>query len=148
MLTIVIEIWFYTIFFSRLTKIFAEYSIKTWKTGERQKKLSRQYICISMYKDHSKNFIKTFLDLEKGFPCWFRRFYLFSGCFLLRCKCIWGRKYLQLSISNYFSNLPLKLEMDGNSINWNPQSKTVSLCMNWTNRSHKNIVGMWYELNI
>lgn len=112
------------------------------------KKLSRQYISISMYKDLSINLIKTFLDLEKGFPCWLRSFYLFLGCFLLRCKCIWGRKYLQSSISNYFSNLSLKLEMDGNSMNWNPQSKIVSLCMNWTNRSHKNIVGMWHELNI
>lgn len=38
MLTIVTEIWFYTVFFSRVATKFAGYTIKTGKTGERQKK--------------------------------------------------------------------------------------------------------------
>lgn len=100
MLTIVIEIWFYTIFFSRVATKFAGYTIEAGKTGERQKKKKwadnilliyfHLYVQRSFKKPH-----KDILRIRKGV---FRRFYLFLGCFLLRCKCIWGRKYLQSGI--------------------------------------------------
>ena len=60
MLTIVTEIWFYTVFFSRVATKFAGYTIKTGKTGERQKKkMSRQYTVNIFPSLYTKIFQKT-----------------------------------------------------------------------------------------